>query len=64
MTAKQAIERSVSHTEIVTLDWSEGVESTLYEECDGCTGTRWGVELWGTTAEGGLWRVHLKRGAL
>lgn len=58
---QRAIERSISHNEIVTLDWSEDLESELDNRCeDSANNTTYGLlEYWGN--DEGEWRVHLRR---
>lgn len=58
MTAEQAIERSVSHNEIVTLEWDSVVFDDLLVESD--DSTRGEVhEFWGCR-DGREWRVHMR----
>ena len=59
MTADQAIARSVSHNEIVTIQYKPGVEATLCLECDGSVDAGKVHEYWGTDADGYEWRVHV-----
>jgi hypothetical protein len=65
MNADQAIERSISHNEIVTIEWDAETESQLSMESDDTTGwmTEGDIatcEFWGGD-EGEEWRVHLTR---
>jgi hypothetical protein len=64
MNAKQAIERSVSHNEIVTLDHDSEALDALESESEGSAdNTAYGVhEFWGTTDAGDEWRVHVRCG--
>jgi hypothetical protein len=56
MTSKQAIERSASHNEIVTLDFDADLIFELTALCDDWIDTSFGVtEFWGPN-----WRVHIK----
>ena len=58
MTAEQAIERSVSHNEIVTLEWDSVVFDDLLVESE--DSTRGEVhEFWGVR-DGREWRVHMR----
>lgn len=58
-TATALIARSVSHTEIVTAPWSEGLAADMSVECDDSVeASETVVEYWGT-ADGSEWRVHL-----
>lgn len=55
-----AIARSVSHTEIVNLPWSQEAQDELSLLCDDsveASTTTW--EAWGTDDDGAEWRVHL-----
>ncbi len=60
-----AIVRSVSHNEIVHLDWERDdlsychLELALAAVCEGDVVSGATHEYWGTTPEGGEWRVHL-----
>lgn len=62
--AKQAIARSVSHNEIVYLDFSRTIERDLLAECDDhtiCYRDHCDVhEFWGTDDDGNSWRAHLE----
>ena len=60
----QAIDRSVSHDEIVHVivpasqrDAYEALSERLCVECEGCGDD----EYWGRDLDGGEWRVHLDR---
>lgn len=57
-----AIARSISHNEIVKLDWTADRASALRAACEDYvdTGDQRGVQFWGTD-EGDQWRVHLIR---
>ena len=55
-----AIERSISHAEIVTIEAGaqrEAIESELRRECDACG---YDGEYWGANADGEKWRVHVR----
>jgi hypothetical protein len=54
------IERSISHNEIVTVDYDISLAMDLAAECEGSVETTDRVEYWGTTDEGDEWRVHLR----
>lgn len=56
-----AIKRSVSHSEIVSLEWTADLEAALLAECEDSVATSDRVEAWGTTEDGDEWRVHLAR---
>lgn len=60
MTAEQAIERSISHNEIVTLDYSRDALSFLSSECDDSAEAHGATEFWGTSEDGDDWRVHVR----
>lgn len=57
-----AIARSISHNEIVTLEWTADRAAALKAACEDYvdTGDIRGVEYWGRD-EGDEWRVHLLR---
>lgn len=59
---RQAIDRSVSHDEIVTVPYSVDAATDLLALCDGDADgdTDDGEEFWGTTNTGQFWRVHLR----
>ena len=54
--AKQAIARSISHTEIVHLDWSPAAHLALTAESEDSTETERRIEFWGTDEDGKEWR--------
>jgi hypothetical protein len=59
----KAIERSVSHNEIVTLDYDTAGYAELLEACDDRTATEDLTEFWANDPdkEGAmLWRVHMR----
>lgn len=58
MTVAQAIETSVRETRIVHLAGIEDA-SDLLIECEDSVQVDGVTEYWGTTADGGEWRVHL-----
>ena len=58
-TIETAIKRSVSHTEIVSLEWTADLEAALLAECEDSVTTEDRVEAWGKTEDGDEWRVHL-----
>lgn len=66
MSAEQAIARSVSHNEIVTIDYSASIAEELgnaSEDSVPAYTTASGAvlaEYWGTTEDGGEWRVHVR----
>lgn len=64
LTAEQAIDRSITHDEIVTIPETAAALAVLRGECDECaegvgvdgdTNEYWGDE------EGQAWRVHTRR---
>lgn len=66
---KQAIDRSISHTEIVRVDVldmaaAEVEVSTIADECDSCSGVErgdtTGTDIWGTV-DGSDFRLFLAR---
>lgn len=63
----EAIERSISHNEIVTLDWSPSREADLRARSDDSTDSQANNgapidEYWANDDAGGMaWRVHLYR---
>ena len=58
--AVAAIDRSISHTEIVHIDDEPGVRAALAERCEDFVDTNEGViEYWGTE-RGEEWRVHVE----
>ncbi len=61
MTTTQAIERSITHDEIVTIDYSDEAEAELGVECDNSVRNGPVVEFWGRDQDGDAWRVHLRR---
>ena len=60
--ATSAIARSVSHTEIVTLEYDSAIYAELLELCDDYASNPElrKTELWGTDADGNEWRVHMR----
>lgn len=56
--ATRAIDRSISHHEIVTIDATSDDISTLLAECEGSADAGLVEEYWGTRA-GNEWRVHV-----
>lgn len=59
-TAQDAIARSVSHTEIVTLPYDEAVAGQLAVLADDSVEADGTHEYWGTDEDGHEWRVHLR----
>lgn len=59
MEARDLIDRSVSHTEIVSTAWSQALEDELQSACEGSVEAEGVIEYWGTRADGEEWRVHL-----
>lgn len=57
-----AIARSISHNEIVTIDYSEADYEDLLVECDDRADNNDVHEFWGTRDEDGKeWRVHMRK---
>jgi hypothetical protein len=61
--AEQAIDRSVSHNEIVHIAATEEIDAALTEVCESSVETQNGsglptTEFWGTREDGEEWRVH------
>lgn len=59
-----AIRRSISHNEIVTLEWTADREAALLDACEDSVATSVlastdRIEAWGRTDDGNEWRVHL-----
>jgi hypothetical protein len=59
MTAAEAIARSTSHNEIVTLPREHSLEVDLIVESEDSAENGSITEYWGTTESGSEWRVHL-----
>lgn len=58
-TAEAAIARSISHTEIVTIDDEPGLRQVLRCLCtDSVEAER--AEFWGADDDGQEWRVHVR----
>ena len=62
--AANAIERSISHNEIVTIDYDRDAASDLSVECEDNVSANGMTEYWGTNDEGNEWRVHMRDQAL
>lgn len=63
MNAQQAIERSVRHNEIVTIDHDQADWDSLLAASDDMAqhaGPDGVAEFWGTTDSGSEWRVHMR----
>lgn len=60
MNAAQAIERSISHDEIVYIESSNDDLEHLLAECEESVDANGVWEFWGTTEDGDEWRVHVK----
>ncbi len=60
--AERAIARSISHDEIVTIDYHAEASEELQLTCDDwVVNTAYGLtEYWGTTDDGNEWRVHIR----
>lgn len=59
MTHTEAIARSISHNEIVRLEYAKDTHDDLLAECDDCTEANGEFEFWGTDEAGNEWRVHM-----
>lgn len=59
MTAQEAIERSISHNEIVHAEYDEDLATELQFACEDSAENGDVYEFWGTTDGGSEWRVHL-----
>lgn len=65
MDALQAITRSISHNEIVTVSLDKAGIEELEALCDDSvdvSGERDRIEFWGTNTDGEHWRVHVMTG--
>lgn len=62
--AERAIARSVSHNEIVTLDFDTEANEELQLACEDAVVANGVTEYWGTTESGDDWRVHVRRAPL
>lgn len=60
-TAACAIDRSVSHNEIVTIDYDWNALQQLILASDDWVDNDGLIELWGTREDGEEWRVHVRR---
>ena len=58
--AIEAIARSTSHTEIVTIDDAPGLRDALLVLCDDTVENDGLAEYWGTDDEGAPWRIHVR----
>lgn len=61
--ANQAIARSVSRNEIVTVDYDASVASELVAESENHVQGNDVTEFWGITPTGDEWRVHMRGAA-
>lgn len=59
-TAETAIKRSISHHEIVTLDYDSDAMADLAAECEDHVTANEVEQYWGTTDDGDEWRVHVR----
>jgi hypothetical protein len=61
-TVDDAIDRSISHTEIVTIDFTPGTYAELVAVCDDYVDRHDGVsEFWGIhMTDSAEWRVHMR----
>jgi hypothetical protein len=58
-TASEAIDRSVSHDEIVTLDYTDALYTGLLVACEDNVDAGEYEDMWGVTEDGHEWRVYL-----
>lgn len=58
--AANAIARSISHTEIVTLDDEGDLRTALLALCEDNVEANGVAEFWGTADDGKEWRVHVR----
>lgn len=58
--ANSLIERSISHHEIVTVDYDATTAEDLTAACDDSVEANGATEYWGTDDDGNEWRVHLR----
>lgn len=58
--AANAINRSISHTEIVTIDYDSDAASDLSAASDDSVEANGLTEYWGTDDDGNEWRVHMR----
>ncbi len=61
---EQAIYRSDSYTEVVTLEYSDARAEALLAASDDSVDAGRVVEFWGTSEAGDEWRVHLRRATI
>ncbi len=61
---ERAIDRSDSHTEVVTLEYSDARAEALLAASDDSVDAGRVVEFWGTSEAGDEWRVHLRRATI
>ena len=59
-TVIDAIDRSISHDEIVYLDDEPGLRDALLAECDDNVESDGVAEYWGEDDNGDEWRVHVR----
>lgn len=59
MTAQEAIARSISHNEIVHVDYDLGTAEDLMVLCEDHTTGNDEEEYWGVDDDGATWRVHM-----
>lgn len=60
MNAEQAIERSITHNEIVTIDSTKDDLEHLLYECEDSVDANGVWEFWGSPRSDAMWRVHVK----
>ena len=60
MTAEQAIQRSISHNEIVHIAHDSEAVEALTVRCDDHVEANEEHEFWGTDDDGNEWRVHVR----
>lgn len=58
-TAADAIDRSISHDEIVTIPYDAEIATDLLVASEDSVEVDDRTEYWGTSASGHAWRVHM-----
>jgi hypothetical protein len=58
-TASEAIDQSVSHDEIVSLDYTDTLYTGLLVACEDNVDAGEYEDMWGVTEDGHEWRVYL-----
>lgn len=58
-----AIDRSITHNEIVHVAFDDDVIADLSIACEDSVGGNTETEFWGTDGDGDEWRVHVRHAA-